>query len=206
MRLSFGMAGAGSVHARRELPAALGVENQHVGLHRLDAALARLARRGLEVVERAHRRLVDHLAVEHVGAARAQHAAARPVDRHAVAHRAAEQFVDRHAERLALDVEAGVLDRRDRVGVQSACGRARGGVERRVDPPDVARVLADQSCSEPADDLRHAAAAAFVELRPADDAFVGGDLQERIGVPAAVGVEVLELDDFHGLPCVRGRW
>ena len=29
------------------------------------------------------------------------------------------------------------------------------------------------------------------------DALIGGDLQERIGVPAAVGVEILELDDLH---------
>ena len=35
---------------------------------------------------------------------------------------------------------------------------------------------------------------------------IGGDLQERIGVPPAVGVEVLELDDLHPVPRVCCFW
>src|SRR5258707_12925182 len=49
-----------------------------------------------------------------VGIAHAVGAAMRPVDRDAVAQLAAEQLVDRHAQRLALDVQKRVLDRRDR--------------------------------------------------------------------------------------------
>src|SRR5215813_5044564 len=48
-------------------------------------------------------------------------------------------------------------------------------------------------------------AAALIELGPAGEALVGGDLQEGIGVPAAVGVEILELDDLHFLPRKPGN-
>ncbi len=65
------MAGAGADHAGSELPAALAIEQQHVGFERLKAALARLPRGGLEVIERAHRRPVDDVAVEKIGTARA---------------------------------------------------------------------------------------------------------------------------------------
>src|SRR5258708_16173012 len=70
-------------------------------------------------------------------------------------------------------------------------------VERGVDAGDRAGVLADERGAEAVDQRRHAFAAALVELGPARDALIGGDLQERIGVPAAVGVEILELDDLH---------
>ena len=46
-------------------------------------------------------------------------------------HRAAEQLIDRHAQRLALDVEQRILDRRDRplVDAAGACTVARTAVE-----------------------------------------------------------------------------
>src|SRR5262245_8897854 len=118
--------------ARGELPATLGVEQQHVGFQRLEAALAPLARGGFEIVERAHRRPIDHLAVEEIGTAGAQNPATRPIDRHAVAHRPAEKLVDRNTERLAADVEAGVLDGGNGVGREPARGRPRTGAKRGV--------------------------------------------------------------------------
>src|SRR5262249_42393943 len=120
--------------------------------------------------------------------------------RHAVAHRAAEKLVDRNPERLAADVEAGILDGGNGVRREPARGRPRAGVERGVDAGDRARVLADERGAEAVDQRRHTLAAALVELGPARDALIGGDLQERVGVPAAVGVELLELDDLHPLP------
>ena len=113
--VELGMTGAGADHAGGNETAALVIEQQHVGFERLEAALARLARGGLEVIERAHCRPVDDLAVEKLGTARAQDAAARPVDRHVVAHRAAEKLVDRDTQRFAADVEARILDCRDGV-------------------------------------------------------------------------------------------
>src|SRR5262249_44781558 len=200
VEVELGMSGAGADHAGSELPPAFGVEQQHVGLERLEAALARLARGGLEIVERAHRRPIDHLAVEKLDTTGAQHAAARPVDLHAVANGAAEKLVDRNAERLTLDVEARILDGGDGMGADPARGRPRAGVERRVDAPQRAWVLADQRGTEAVDQGGHALAAALVELGPAGEALVGGDLQEGIGVPAAIGLEILELDDLHPLP------
>src|SRR5437867_4409524 len=94
--------------SRRVLAAAIAVEHQQVGLDGLVAAVARFAGRCLEIIDGAHRRPIDHFAVEIFGAAGSDYAATRPVYRDAVAHRAAEEFIDWHAERLALDIQAGV--------------------------------------------------------------------------------------------------
>src|SRR5262249_15037843 len=115
-------------------------------------------------------------------------------------HAPAEKLVDRNAQRLTLDVEARILDGGDGMGAEPARGRPRAGVERRVDAPERTWVLADQRGTEAVDQGSHALAAALVELRPAGEAFVGGDLQEGIGVPAAIGVGILELYDLHFLP------
>src|SRR5262249_23508099 len=152
---------------------------------------ARLARRGFEIVEGPHGRAIDHLAVEEIGTAGAQDPAARPIDRHALAHRAAEKLVDRYAERLAADVEAGIHEGSDGGGRRPAGGRPRAGVKRGVKAGDGARVLANERSAEALNQGGHALAAALVELGPARDALIGGDLQERISVPPAVGVEVL---------------
>jgi hypothetical protein len=47
------------------------------------------------------------------------------------------------------------------------------------------------------DQRSEAAAPAFLELRPADQALIGGDLEERVAVPAAVDMEVLDFRDLH---------
>src|SRR4029078_13411442 len=209
--IELGMADAGTGHARGELPTTLVVEQQQVGLERLEAALARLAGGAREIIEAAHRWPVDHLAVEQISATPAQHAGATPIDRHPlasgaaarardrhpIAQRAAEQLVDRNAECLALDVEAGIHDRGDGVGCEPARRRPRLGVQRRADATDLARIPTDERGAEALDYAGHAPAAALVELGPTSDALVGGDLQERIGVPTAVDMEVLELHDLH---------
>jgi hypothetical protein len=56
----------------------------------------------------------------------------RPVDRNAVAQLAAEQLVDRHAERLTLDVQEGVLDGGDRLAHHAAARLGRLGGQHRV--------------------------------------------------------------------------
>ena len=99
------------------------VEAEDVGLERLEAALLHVLAELHHVVERAHR-----LDAHHLGIAEAVAAAMRPVERQAVAHRPAEQLVDRNAQRLGLDVEQRVLDRGHRLLVDAARRLARDGV------------------------------------------------------------------------------
>ena len=104
-----------AAEAGAEVGQLLAVERQDVGLQRLEAAPLHLGAERGDVVVGAQRRHADQLVVAH-----AVGAAMRPVDRDALAHRPAEQLVDRHAERLALDVEQRVLDRGDGARVHPA--------------------------------------------------------------------------------------
>ena len=55
-----------------------------------------------------------------------------------------------------------------------------------------------------ADDGRQACAAiSLVVFGPADDAIVGGDLEEREIPPPRIAVQVLDLDDLHGVSSAR---
>ena len=175
------------------------VEAEDVGLERLEAALLHMLAELHHVVERAHR-----LDAHHLGVAEAVAAAMRPVERQAVAHLAAEQLVDRHAERLGLDVEQRILDRGHRLLVDAARRLAGDGVLHRHDALDRPRVLADQAGRHAADHGGEAGAAvAFVVFRPADDPVVGGDLQEREIAPAGVAMQVFDLGNLHGVSSAR---
>src|SRR5439155_14977528 len=121
---------------------------------------------------------------EIVGAARPDHAAARPVDRYTLAHRAAEKLVARHAERLALDVEAGIEHGAGGVLVKPARHGAGGGVKQRVDPVDRARIVALEQVEHAVDRGADPVPAVLLELRPADDALVGRDLEKGVDFPA----------------------
>ena len=120
----------------------VGAERQRIGLERLEAGGLHLGAELLDVVERADRLHAEFL-LEEVLAPDAEAAAMRPVKIDAVAERPAEQLVDRHAERLGLDVEAGVLDRRDRFVVDAADRHAGDRAQRHRDVADLARVHAD---------------------------------------------------------------
>src|SRR4029077_15901371 len=102
----------------------------------------------------------------------------RPVDRHAVTHGASEQLMDRHAERLAADVEAGIEDRPCRIGVKPASDRAREGIKQSLDAADRPRVLADKNFAHALDGGPDARASVLLEFRPAGKPFVRADLQE----------------------------
>src|SRR5262245_66560627 len=112
---------------------------------------------------------------------------------------------DGNPERLAADVEAGILDRRDGVRREPARRRPGARVERGVDAGDCTGILPDERRTKAVDQGGHALAAALVELGPAGESLGGGDLQAGTGGPAAVGVEILELDDLHMLPRVFPR-
>ena len=81
---------------------------QDVGLQRREAFGLHLGAKGGNVVVGLQRRHAHQFVVPD-----AVRAAMRPIHRNAGAHRAAEQFVDGHAERLALKVEQSVTDRGD---------------------------------------------------------------------------------------------
>ena len=132
----------------------------------------------------------------------------RPVERQALAHRAAEQRMDGNAERLRLDVDERVLEGGDRLLVHAAGRLARHRAERRGDALVGARILADQRLAERADDgAEPLAAVALVVFRPADDAVIGGDLEEREDAPAGVAMQILDPRDAHdaAFPSVPGR-
>ena len=143
-----------------------------------------------------------------VGIAHAVGAAMRPVDRNAVAQLAAEQLIDRHAQRLALDVEQRVLDGGDGLADDAAARLGRSGGEHGVDQLDLHRVHADHVGHQRLDHARQAGAAeAFVVFRPADDAVGRHELEKREGPPSRVALEDFESLDLHRFPrsCVRWR-
>ena len=66
---------------------------------------------------------------------------------------------------------------------------------------DRSRIHADQSLAQSPDDATQALGTEILhELGPADQAFVGGDLQKREIPPAGVAVKVLDFDDAHDVP------
>ena len=72
-----------------------------------------------------------------------------------VALLAAEQFVDRHAERLALDVVQGDVDRRDRRLQHAAALEILAAIHLLPDAADLHRVLADEELAVVLDGADH---------------------------------------------------
>ena len=102
---------------------------------------------------------------------------------------------------FAGDIEQRVLDRGDGLLVQSAARLAGQDVQVLRHLLEHARVAADQDRGQAADDIGQSdGAKAFVELRPADDAFVRRDLEEGKHAPAGVGLERLDPRDLHWFP------
>ncbi len=109
-----------------------------VGLERVEAARHHFPAERGDVVVGAQRRRAEHL--PH---ARAGGAAVRPVQRHAIAQRAAEQLVDRHAQRLGLDVPQRQLDAGHGLVRDAAQVLPRGAQHVPVQALDRPRILAD---------------------------------------------------------------
>src|SRR5262249_6390561 len=118
-----------------------------------------------------------------------------------LAHWSAEQFVDRHAERLALDVEQRVLDRRYGARVHTTGRLHLTHPERRSDLLHRPRVDANQRLGQGTDHARKAAATVrFGIFGPAGDAIIGGDLQEGKRAPSGVAMQIVDAGDLHGSP------
>ena len=182
LRRSGAAAESGAVGTR-----AFGIEHQQIGLQRLEAALAHFAPDLTDIIQRAHRRACNHLAVEQITIAAAKKSAMRPVDGQSVSNRAAQQFINRDAQRLGLDIQAGIDHRSHGMRLQTAGGRTGLRVKHGVDTRHIARILADQTFPKTVDQPGEPLATArLVELRPADDALVGGDFQKREVFPTPI--------------------
>ncbi len=186
--------------ARIGHPRPLAVEQHRVGLQRPVAAPFHLGAQLTDVSQVAHR-LAANVLRKQFWQGRAERAAVGPVERNALAHRSAEQPVDRQSRRLAGDVQAAMLDGGDGLVHEAAGGHAGLGPEVGADPRPCLRIPADHPLGQLADDAAEAGVPArLVELRPADQALVGGQLQERDRPPAAIRVQVLKAGDAHGSP------
>src|SRR2546428_7751280 len=109
-----------------------------------------------------------------------------------------EQLVHGNAERRGLRVEQHVLDGGDGLLDHAARRLPAHGVERGDDGLAGARILADHQRRQAVDGRADAdAAEGLVVLAPADDAVIGGELEEVERALAGVGVQVLETRDLH---------
>ena len=118
------------------------------------------------------------------------------VDAQPVAHVAAQQRVDGHAIVLARDVPERLVDARERRHQHVAAAEKGGAVDVLPVVLDAQRVLADQVLGE----LLHGSPGALGlalqrGLAPADDAVVGGDLDQA---HAKAREELLDSRYFHG--------
>ena len=117
---------------------------------------------------------------------------------HLVAHPPAQQVVDRHAEGLALDVPQGLVDAGDGAHQDRAAAIKAAAVHGLPQVVDAARVLADQEWRHLVDGRFDRARAPFDHrFAPADDAFVGLDLEQH---PARRNPVRAQFDDVHCLP------
>ena len=129
----------------------------------------------------------------------------RPVQAHAIAHRSAEQLVDRHLQRASLQVEQPVLDGADGLLHDAARRLATNRLHQRHVRLERARVFADQIWREALDDgVQAGPAEGLVELAPADQAVVGSDLQIVEVAAARVGLHGFNALDLHAL--LLPRW
>src|SRR5262249_21615918 len=68
------------------------------------------------------------------------------------------------------------------------------------------RIVTDQVLRHAADHGgKTGAAVALVVFRPADQSFIGRDLEKREVAPAGIAVQILDLGGFHGMFPLRCR-
>src|SRR5690606_19881118 len=114
---------------------------------------------------------------------------------HPLAHQAAEQLVDRHAQGLALDVPQRLVDAGDRAHQDRAAAVEAAAVQHLPQVVDARRIAADEIFAELAHrGLARTRAAPDPRLAPAADAPAGADAPEQ---PARRGVPGGEAGDLH---------
>ena len=117
---------------------------------------------------------------------------------HLVAHPPAQQFIDRHAQRLALDVPQRDVDGRDGRGEDALRREEAAAEEHLPDVLDPRRVLADQQRLEVLDRADHRQfAPGDARLADAVDALVGiDDDKQKIADAAPDGV-AFDVGNLH---------
>lgn len=130
--------------------------------------------------------------------------------RDAVALLAAEQLINRHPQRLALDVVKGDVDRRDGRLQDAPAFEVLAAIDLLPDPADLHRVTADQELAIVLDRAGHGLlATAQAALAPAEDALIGLDLDEHLVAgphPHRIGLDRRDLElrghshSFHTHP------
>ena len=119
---------------------------------------------------------------------------------HPLAAGAAQELVDRHAERLAEDVPEGDVDRRDGGADDLAALEVGAAVQRLPEVLDPARVLADQEAREVLEHpLHRQLAAGDAALADAADPLVGLDLDDELVADADLDRIALDRGDLHAL-------
>src|SRR5215831_2165580 len=178
-------------------PPALGVfaarrVEKDVGLERGELLLPHLAADGLDALQVGDGGLKEARVIDAPGGA------VGPVDADAITYLAAEQLIAGHVERLGLGVEERVLDGTDGLGHHAAGARSGGAVKLRVDALVLAGPLPDHNGGQALDHGAHPRRAKpLIELAPAHDACLGGELDEVIVAPACIAGERLDVDDLH---------
>ena len=123
------------------------------------------------------------------------------VHAHAVAYRAAQQLVHRHAQVTALEVPQRLVDAGDGAHQDRAAAVEAGAIEGVPQVLDAVRVLADQVVGKLMDGGLHGGGAALDDrFAPAVAALVGLDLEEQ---PARRHLPGPESCDLHGGSWVR---
>jgi hypothetical protein len=169
------------------------LEDHHVRLERRKTLLHHLPPRRHDVVEAPHRRETHQFRLlEAVGGA------VRPIEADPLAERAAQEFVDRDAERPGLQIDQGVLDRADRLLVEATGGHPTHGMEQRDVRLDRTWVFTDDRRGQLLDHAGDAEATeALVVFPPADEPLIGRDFQEIESAVPAIGVQRLDRGDLH---------
>jgi hypothetical protein len=130
----------------------------------------------------------------------------RPIDPYTIAHLAAEQDIARHAERLRLRVEQGIERLDARVVGQDVFDHERIFTELYCfTRPAAGGVVGEGLGAIENDGTDPRGSETLVELAPADDAVVGGQLEEMIIPPAGVTAQDFETRHLHRrAPVARG--
>ena len=122
-----------------------------------------------------------------------------PVNRDFLAYRTAEEIINRYVQRLPLDIEQGVFNRRDRLLIDAARRLAGLGVKKLVYAFVRHGVHADYPVDQAPDHGGQAGAAVtLVIFGDTGDAFVCDQLEEAKISPAGVAMPDLATGDAHG--------
>ena len=128
------------------------LEQKKIGLDGSEALAGCLAGSSGEIFERRHGGPVNDFTIKEFGPFGAYDTAPRPVKRDRLAHGPAEEFIDRHAQRLGFDVEAGIKDSGIGMGLEAASPGSAHRLQDGIKVIDGARIFAYQRLAKAHDE------------------------------------------------------